>query len=195
MQQGADGTMAHANRMTKGRLLLCVFLLLSIAGSVPGQKAAQSSHSKSKAPAAAIPAAPPAPAAAAPAPEPPVDPLGRTTPYGCVFGFLQAVNSNNLPKAVQYLDTKLPEEKAEELALQLKAVLDAGLSSGVNGLSRDPAGNLTDGLRATRERVGVAETPNGKLDIFLDRVTRPDTPAIWLFSAETLAQIPKSTRI
>jgi MscS family membrane protein len=182
--------MAHANRMTEGRLLLCVFLLLSMAGSVPGQKAAQSSHSKSKAPAVAIPAAPPPPVAAAPAPEPPVDPLGRTTPYGCVFGFLQAVNSNNLPKAVEYLDTKLPEEKAEELALQLKAVLDAGLSSGINGLSRDPAGDLTDGLRATREKVGVAETSNGKLDIFLDRITRSETPAIWLFSSETLAKIP-----
>jgi MscS family membrane protein len=184
--------MAHANRMTKGRLLLCVFLFLSMAGSVSGQKAAQSSHSKPKAPATVIPVAPPPPEAAAPAPEPPVDPLGRTTPYGCVFGFLQAVNSDNLPKAVEYLDTKLPEAKAEELALQLKAVLDAGLSSSINGLSRDPAGNLTDGLRATREKVGVAEVPNGKLDIFLDRVTRPDTPAIWLFSAETLAQIPKA---
>ena len=83
---------------------------------MPGQKAAQSSRSKSKAPAVAIPVAPPPPVAAAPAPEPPVDPLGRSTPYGCVFGFLQAVNSDNLSKAVQYLDTKLPEEKAEELA-------------------------------------------------------------------------------
>src|SRR5580693_5787683 len=104
--------MAHANRMTKGRVLLCAFLFLSMAGSAPGQRAVQSSHSKSKAPAIAIPVAPSPPVAVAPAPEPqaPVDPLGRSTPYGCVFGFLQAVNSDNLPKAVQYLDTKLPEE-------------------------------------------------------------------------------------
>ena len=182
--------MAHANRMIKGRLLLCVFLFLSMAGSVPGQKAAQSSRSKSKAPVVAIPVAPPPPVAAAPAPEPPVDPLGRSTPYGCVFGFLQAVNSNNLPKAVQYLDTKLPEAKAEDLAVQLKAVLDAGLSSSINGLSRDPVGDLKDDLRASRERVGVVEAPDGKLDIFLDRVERPPAAAIWLFSAETLAKIP-----
>ena len=39
--------------------------------------------------------------------------------------------------------------------------------------------------------MGVAQTPNGKLDIFLDRVERPPTPAIWLFSSETLAEIPK----
>jgi MscS family membrane protein len=181
--------MAHANRMTKTRLLLCVFLCLSMAGAL-GQKPAPGKHPKSKAPAAAIPAAPSPPVAVASAPEPPVDPLGRSTPYGCVFGFLQAVNSNNLPKAVQYLDTKLPEAKAEELAVQLKAVLDAGLLSGINGLSRDPLGDLSDDLRAGRERVGVAQIPNGKLDIFLDRVERPPAPAIWLFSAETLAQIP-----
>ena len=182
--------MAHANRMTKARLLLCIFLFLPMAGSALGQNA-RSRQSKAKAPAIAIPTVPSAPLDTTLAPEPvQVDPLGRTTPYGCVFGFLQAVNSNNLPRAVQYLDTKLPEKKAEELAVQLKAVLDAGLSSGINGLSRDPLGDLKDDLRASRERVGVAETPNGKLDIFLDRVERPQTPAVWLFSAETLAQIP-----
>jgi MscS family membrane protein len=161
-----------------------------MAGSAAGQNA-KSKKSKPKAPAIAIPTVPSAPAEATPAPEAaPEDPLGRTTPYGCVFGFLQAVNSNNLSKAVEYLDTKLPEAKAEELAVQLKAVLDSGLSSGINGLSRDPLGDLKDDLRASRERVGVAETPNGKLDIFLDRVERPQTPAIWLFSSETLAKIP-----
>jgi MscS family membrane protein len=118
------------------------------------------------------------------------DPLGRSTPYGCVFGFLAAVNAGNLPKAVQYLDTKLPEAKAEELAVQLKAVLDSGLSSTLNGLSRDPIGDLKDELRITRERVGVVQTPSGKVDILLDRVSRPDEPNIWLFSSETLAKIP-----
>jgi MscS family membrane protein len=181
--------MAHANRMTKVRLLLCIFLFLSVAGSGAGQ----SKRSKPKAAAVPIPAVAPAPATAAPVAEPvPVDPLGRTTPNGCVFGFLQAVNSNNLPRAVQYLDTKLSEAKAEELAVQLKAVLDAGLSSSINGLSRDPLGDVKDDLRAGREKVGVAQTRNGKLDIFLDRVERPPAPAIWLFSAETLAQIPKA---
>ena len=161
-----------------------------MAGSAPGQKA-PSKHSKSKAPAIpVVPAAAPADATAA-VPVP-VDPLGRTTPYGCVFGFLQAVNSNNLPRAVLYLDTKLPEAKAEDLAVQLKAVLDSGLSSSINGLSRDPLGNLKEDLRAGRERVGVADTSDGKLDIFLDRVERQQTAAIWLFSSETLAKIPSA---
>ena len=119
-----------------------------------------------------------------------VDPLGRSTPYGCVIGFLQAVNGNDLPKAAQYLDTKLPEDQAEELAKQLKVVLDTGLSSSINGLSRETLGKLTDDLRVTREKVGVADTQDGNLDIFLDRISRQDAEPIWLFSAETLAQIP-----
>jgi MscS family membrane protein len=183
--------MERTNRTTNARLLGCLMLCL-VAWSASGQKAA---HPKPKASAAASSALPlptsPAPADTTPAPVP-VDPLGRTTPYGCVFGFLQAVNSHNLPRAVQYLDTKLPEDKAEELAEQLKAVLDAGLSSSINGLSRDPLGNINDDLRATRELVGVADTPDGKIDIYLDRVVRAQAPPIWLFSAETLAKIPKA---
>ena len=118
------------------------------------------------------------------------DPLGRSTPYGCVFGFLGAINSGNLSKAVQFLDTKLPEKKAEELALQLKDVLDSGLSSTLNGLSRDPLGDLKDDLRISRDKVGVVPTPNGNVDIFLDRISRTDEPNIWLFSSDTLAKIP-----
>jgi MscS family membrane protein len=119
-----------------------------------------------------------------------VDPLGRETPYGCVIGFLQAVTDNNLTKAAQYLDTKLPEAQAEQLALQLKVVLDTSLSSSINGLSHEPQGNIADDLRVTREKVGVAKTAKGNLDILLDRVKRPQAATIWLFSAETLGQIP-----
>jgi MscS family membrane protein len=131
----------------------------------------------------------PTPPAATPEPIP-VDPLGRETPYGCVIGFLQAVTNNDLAKAAQYLDTKLPEPQAEQLAKQLKVVLDTGLSSSINGLSREPQGNVADDLRVTREKVGVAKTANGNLDILLDRVKRPQAATIWLFSAETLLRIP-----
>jgi MscS family membrane protein len=123
---------------------------------------------------------------------PRVDPLGRSTPYGCVIGFLQAVSSNKLPVAVQYLDTKLSEAQAEVLAQQLKAVLDSGLSSSVSRLSRESQGNVHDDLRETRENVGTAKTQDGDLEIFLDRVKRPDEPAIWLFSSDTLSKIPRA---
>lgn len=118
------------------------------------------------------------------------DPLGRSTPYGCVIGFLQAVNDDNLGLATQYLDTTLPEEQARELAKELKAVLDASLSSNINKLSKEEQGNVRDNLRPSRDRIGVAKTPSGDLDIFLDRIQRPQEPPVWLFASETLAKIP-----
>ena len=194
--------MASINRTTRTPPLLCFFLLLLfLAQNVSGQKKNTKHHAIPKPPevtsptvssqAPAVPEDGSTPTKPAPAAEPiPVDSLGRSTPYGCVIGFLQAVNDNNLTKAAQYLDTKLPEEKAEELATQLKVVLDTGLSSSINGLSRDLLGNLTDDLRVSRERVGVAKIPNGNLEILLDRVKRPQEAPIWLFSPETLARVP-----
>jgi MscS family membrane protein len=193
--------MVTADPMTRTRLLLCLLLTLFITSSARGQssllrKPLPPKHSTTgKAAQTPKESNPPkeddGSAKASPEAEPiPEDPLGRSTPYGCVLGFLQAVNSNDLTKAARYLDTKLPESKAEELAKQLKAVLDSGLSSSINNLSRDPLGNVTDDLRVTREKVGVAETPDGNLEIFLDRVKRPQSATIWLFSSETLARVP-----
>ncbi len=138
-------------------------------------------------PAANEPAQEPAPAAQE---QPPQDPLGRSTPYGCVVGFLNAVADNNLATATQYLDTDLPEDQAEQLAVQLKAVMDTNLSTSIDGLSHEESGNLNDNLEMTREKIGVVRTPSGDVDILLDRVQRKQEPAIWLFSADTLKQIP-----
>lgn len=128
-----------------------------------------------------------------PAPEPPkTDPLGRSTPYGCVMGFLKAVSDGDLGTATQYLDTKLPDDKAKELATQLKAVLDASLSSSLNKISKDEQGSLRDYLRVSRESIGVAKMPHGDLEIYLDRVERLDQVPVWLFAPETLTKIPEA---
>jgi MscS family membrane protein len=191
--------MVHAN---KPRLFLYALLLLLLAACAFAQKPTR--HHPSAAKPSAAPYATGSPdnvttpdqptLASAPAvPEPiPVDPLGRETPYGCVIGFLQAVTNNDLPKAAQYLDTKLPESQAEQLAQQLKVVLDTGLSSSINGLSHEPPGNLADDLRVTREKVGVVKTAKGSIAILLDRVNRPQAATIWLFSSETLALVPSA---
>jgi MscS family membrane protein len=123
---------------------------------------------------------------------PPADSLGRSTPYGCVVGFLQTVSNNKLSVATQYLDTKLPEDKAEELAKQLNAVLDAGFLGNIQRISRTEQGDLHDGLHVTQYNIGVATTPDGDLDVLLDRVQQPDGSYIWLFSAETLEQVPEA---
>jgi len=156
-------------------------VLLCAAGGL-AQKTA-----KPASPAAALQSAQ-APAAA---PEPPPDPLGRSTPHGCVVGFLLAAQKEDYARATQYLDVKKPPDQAEELARQLQQVLDTGLSANLDSLSREPQGNTVDNMRTSRELVGTVKTSRGSVDILLDRVQRPGATPIWLFSAQTLAAIPQ----
>ncbi len=124
-----------------------------------------------------------------PAPPPePTDPLGRTTPNGTVVGFLKAGATKDYERAAQYLNTK--SKDAPELARKLHSVMDAGLRSGLNRLSREPEGDLSDALPANREKVGNIEMGNAKFDVELDRVKQKDGPDIWLFSPRTLRVIP-----
>jgi MscS family membrane protein len=126
-----------------------------------------------------------------PPPAPPPDPLGRSSPHGCVVGFLLAAQKHDYARAAQYLDTKKPPEQAEKLAQQLQSVLDKGLTGNLDNLSRESTGNATDTLQASQELVGTVKTNQGSLDIVVERVQRRGEPPIWLFSPETLAQIPR----
>jgi MscS family membrane protein len=161
-------------------LAISFFASGAIAQSIPGLKNAASSP----APTAQSPATP------SPPPTPP-DPLGRTSPHGCVVGFLLAAQKQDYARAAQYLDVKKPPEQAEELARQLQAVLDTGLTGNLDGLSREAEGDQTDNLRATRNLVGTVKTDEGSLDIVVERVQRRAEPPIWLFSSDTLAGVPR----
>ncbi len=175
-------------------LLLCLCGRTSEAkaqGLASAVKQATSDKKKEAKPAEAPPAETPAAAPAAPPPPEPEDPLGRTTPHGCVLGFLKAAEAGDYAQAVEYLDGKRTEQQGEQLATQLKTLLDRGLSTSIQDLSRSPQGSTTEGrLRLSRERVGVVKTSQGEIDILLDQVTRPKEPTIWLFSQETLRQVP-----
>jgi MscS family membrane protein len=135
-----------------------------------------------------VPATPTPPPAAAPKPVE-EDAFGRDNPRGCALGFLKAVGRQDYQQAAQYLDWRT-SPKAQELAEQLEAVLNHGLTNDIQKLSRAPEGDLKDGLPPNRERVGSVETPSGKLDIFLDRIQRRTGPPIWLFSSDTLREVP-----
>ena len=118
------------------------------------------------------------------------DLLGRSTPQGTVKGFVRSAELNDYVKAAQYLHTRKKGEAAQELARQLQAVLDWGLKVDLGKLSKKPEGDLTDGLEATQDRLGVIDTSSGKLDVLLERVNGNGQSPIWLFSSETLALIP-----
>jgi MscS family membrane protein len=160
-----------------GRVLACTVsccLLFSLllarpsALQLPAQKAAQSE---------------------APAKPAEQDPLGRSSPYGTVTGFVRAAQVKDYARAVQYLDTRKTGAAAEELAQHLQGILDRGLKADLDKLSRQPEGNLDDGLRANFDRVGTVTVPSGELEILVERVERGGKEPIWLFASETLALV------
>ena len=102
-----------------------------------------------------------------------------------------AAQKQDYARAAQYLDVKKPPAQAEELARQLKALLDQGLTENLDRLSRESEGNQTDNLRTTRDLVGTVKTDEGSLDIVVERVQRRGETPIWLFSSDTMAGIPR----
>lgn len=157
-------------------LLALSFCATKVIAQIPGVKSAAGSTQQ--------------PATPSPPPVPP-DPLGRSSPHGCVLGFLMASQKGDYARATQYLDVKKPPEQAEELAKQLKALLDQGLTGNLDGLSREAEGSQTGNLQTTRDLVGTVKTEQGSLDIVVERVQRRGEPPIWLFSSDTLAGVPR----
>jgi MscS family membrane protein len=119
------------------------------------------------------------------------DPLGRSTPQGTVFGFVKSAAQGNYDQALQYLDTKSTGLRARKLIDELQVILERGFSGRLGMLSNKPEGSLDDNLPPSKERVGTVKAPSGSFEILLERVQRGNNPAIWLFSAETLKNVPE----
>jgi MscS family membrane protein len=137
-----------------------------------------------------IPASP-SPTAAAPAePAPPADPLGRQTPRGTVRGFLGAARNDDTKVARQYLDTRLDEARAQQLAHQLYVVLDAMLPARLTQISDEPLGSRANPLAPHLETIGVIASPTGEVEVVVDRIERKGQEPVWLFSSATLRAIP-----
>src|SRR5277367_396061 len=118
-----------------------------------------------------------------PAPAPP------STPPSTVLGFLAAAHRRDYAAAAKYLNTSQGGPAAEELASQLIAVLDRRLPAHLDQVSNQADGSLNDNLPVGEDLVGSVQTANGPLEILVERVQRRDA-LVWLFSAETLKQIP-----
>ncbi len=120
------------------------------------------------------------------------DPLGRSTPYGTVMGFIRAAERSDYPRASRYLESKQPAKKKEELVGAFKVVLDRAVVLDLGQLSKKPEGNLDDDLLPNLENVGVARYGDEAVDIVLRRVYPKGAGPIWLFSSETLLAIPQA---
>lgn len=135
------------------------------------------------------------PAAAQEATQPPKDPLGRSTPRGTVFGFLNATRLNEMEIAVLYLDT--PQQQGTEataLARQLAAVLNRYLPARLNEISDKPEGSIKDPRMTNEELIETIRTPNGDLNVIVQRIDRGEEGQIWLFSRKFLNSLPAFSR-
>ena len=119
------------------------------------------------------------------------DPLGRATPRGSILGFTRAAQSGDYKQAMQYLQLSPLQRKeyGEELAKDLKVVLDQGFVGSVLRLSDRPEGTLQADLPADRERAGRLVAGHLEADLMLNRVPGANGD-IWLISHDTLEQVP-----
>jgi MscS family membrane protein len=118
------------------------------------------------------------------------DGLGRDTPRGTVLGFMSTARAARNELAPQYLNTKLRDQAAVDLAHQLFVVLDSRLPPRLIELSDRPEGSLANPLKPDQDIVGVITTAGGPLDIVVERVNRAGGAPVWLFSRKTLEVIP-----
>jgi len=121
------------------------------------------------------------------------DPLGRNTPSGTLYGFLQAAQSGNYSIAAQYLQMSAARRQmlGEDIASKLKVVIDRSFSGDLRRISNQPEGTPQEGMPLDKQRVGSLNNGDAEADLILVRV--PDTQGgrIWLISSETLAKVPE----
>ncbi len=121
------------------------------------------------------------------------DPLGRDTPSGTLFGFLQAAQAGNNSTAAEYLQMSAAKRQTqgEQLSLKLKTVMDRAFSGNLTRVSNQPEGTPQEGVPLDRQRIGVLAAGDTEADFTLVHVTDPSGARIWLISADTLAKIPE----
>jgi MscS family membrane protein len=105
--------------------------------------------------------------------------------------FLRAIQKEDYERATEYLDSRLKLPERQELARKLGVIFDRKLFLRLNALSDKAEGNLEDGLRPNRDLLGTIPSDSGNVDVLLDRVQRGKDRPIWLFSAESLHEVPR----
>jgi len=120
------------------------------------------------------------------------DPLGRDTPSGTVFGFLQAAQAGNYSTAAQYFQMSNARRlsEGEDLATKLKLVMDRAFTGNLRSISNQRDGTPQEGVSLDRQRIEVLSAGDIDDDLDLVHVSDPSGARIWLISSETLAKIP-----
>jgi MscS family membrane protein len=121
------------------------------------------------------------------------DPLGRDTPSGTLYGFLQAAQSGNYYTAAQYLQMSAArrQTQGEDVATKLKVVIDRSFSGDLRRISNQPDGTPQEGMPLDKQRVGSLIAGDVDADLVLARVSDAGSGRIWLISSDTLARLPE----
>jgi MscS family membrane protein len=121
------------------------------------------------------------------------DPLGRDTPSGTLYGFLQAAQSGNYYTAAQYLQMSAArrQTQGEDVATKLKVVIDRSFSGDLRRISNQPDGTPQEGMPLDKQRVGSLIAGEVDADLVLVRVSDAGSGRIWLISSDTLARLPE----
>ena len=120
-----------------------------------------------------------------------VDPLRRQTPRSALRGFLNAVQSDSLSRAAEYLQFVPPQPAAarQEIAGQLGHVFDLAFVGNLDELSSKPEGDLSDALPTDKDSAGRFEAGGERVEVVLTRVRHPAYGHTWLFSAEVVREV------
>ena len=120
------------------------------------------------------------------------DPLGRDTPSGTVFGFLQEAQSGNYSTASQYLQLSNARRltQGEDLATKLKLVMDRAFTGNLRAISNQRDGTPQEGIPLDRQRIGILSAGDREENLDLVHASDPSGAGIWLISSETLSKIP-----
>jgi len=161
--------------------LLALFLVVT-AIALPAQSVTNLLNGVTQAPSPA-----PSPAAAS------SDPLGRNTPSGAVFGFLQVAQSGNYQSAADYLQLSAVRRQAQgpDLANKLKVLMDRAFVGSVRRISQNPEGSPESGDMGTQTIGSFVSGGESDVPVVLVRVADPSAGKIWLFSYETLSKVPE----
>ena len=122
--------------------------------------------------------------------EGPADPLGRDTPSGTLYGFLQAAQAGNYSTAAQYLQMSPARRltQGEDVASKLKVVIDRSFSGDLRGISNQPDGTPQEGMPLDKQRVGSLTAGDVEANLVMVRVSEGNG-RIWLIASDTLARL------
>ena len=122
----------------------------------------------------------------------PDDPLGRRTPHGTIFGFLQNAQKGNYKEAAQYLQLSKNERatQGEQIARELHELMDNAFVGRVGAISNREDGSVQEDVPRDHEQIGIFRINGNETNVDLVHVTDPAAGEIWLFSAQVVSAVP-----